>query len=555
MSSGSRTLRSVAWRRVERILALVLLLAVAAAVTESVGAASELRVGIPRLPPRLDPAIAAAGPERMLFHLLFQGLVEFGERGDIQPALATQWEVSRDGLMWTFRLRPDGRFHNGVSLTPDIAVASLARHRAPLASDDPLARDPPAWATICRGPSALVREVRRGEPGTVQILLKTPFSPLLAVLAHPALAIVLTESDSEVPFIGTGPYRVRERTAGRVLLERAPSSHAEPPRTERIAFHEIADDAAGIGGLSPQGILDVYFPQAPPAWAGLGLQVLTAPTWQVGMLALRSDDGLLAQKAVRQAIAASLDPALLQPALGPWAVPRRTLVPPGVWAARDVASATHDPIRARRLLGENRVTSPTLTLLVPEARSGPEPARLADAIRISLAVSGVTVQVRAEAGDAYFRALRQGEAGLALHETPLEINDAHFTLKPLLASDVAVRGIATNVAFYRSLFVDNLLLRAGQLAFRPERLRLYHRLQAHVADELPYIPLYARLQWAMGRPTVRDLGLDPGGRHRLDLVWLPIPPASAPTSIPSPPAPPALPAPALPAAPPVGSPQ
>ncbi len=550
MTSRARTLR-----RVGRVLALVPLLAVAAAVTESAGAASELRVGIQRLSPRLDPAIAAAGPERMLFHLLFQGLVEFGDRGDIQPALATQWEVSRDGLMWTFRLRSDVRFHNGAPLTPDVAVASLARYLAPLALDDPLARDPPAWTSVFRGPSALVREVRRGEPGTVQILLKTPFSPLLAVLAHPALAIVLTESDNDVPFIGTGPYRVRERAAGRVLLEAAPSSHTEPPKTERIVFHEIADDAVGIGGLSPQGSLDVYFPQAPPAWAGLGLQVLTAPAWQVGMLALRSDDSLLGQKAVRQAVAASLDPALLQPALGSWAVPRRTLVPPGVWAARDVASPAHDPVRARRLLGESRVTNPTLTLLVPEARSGPEPARLADAIRISLAVSGVTVQVRAEAADAYLRALRQGEAALALHETPLAINDAHFALKPLLASDVAVRGIATNVAFYRNPLADNLLLRAGQLAFRPERLRLYHRLQAHVADELPYIPLYARLQWAMGRPAVRDLGLDPGGRHRLDRVWIHIPLESAPTSIPSPPAPapPALPAPALPVAPPVGS--
>ena len=482
--------------------------------------AAELRVGLLRLPPRLDPATAGLGPERMIFRLLFQGLVELDERGEPQPGLATQWTVSRDGLVWTFRLRSDARFTNGAPLTPDIAVASLARHLAPPPAADAAARDMPAWAGVFRGPSPVVRQVRVGEPGTIQIHLKTPFSPILAVLAHPALAVVLTESDSDVPFLGTGPYRVAERTATRLALEAVPSGSAPPPRSARVTFLEVADEAAGIGALAPGGSLDVYFLRAPPAWAGLGLQVLSAPTWQAGLLALRSDDGVLARKVVRQAVALSLDPGLIDAVLHPWALPRRALLPLGVWAARDAAPAQYDPVQARRLLAEARIGNPTLTLLAPADPNGPDLQRLAEAVRISLAVAGLTVRVRSEAAEAYLRAVRQGEGELAFHESTVDVNDPHFALTPLLAPSGAVRGIATNVAFYRSPPTESILARAGQVSFRLERLRLYERLQRDMADELPYVPLFVRLQWALARPSVRDLRLDPGGLHRLERAWI-----------------------------------
>lgn len=495
------------------------LAAFVAVVAPSAGA-RELRIGLPRLPPTPDPASVGAGSERAVLHLVFQGLVELGERGELQPGLATQWTVSRDSLTWIFRLRPDVRFSNGAPLTSDIVAASLGRHLTPPPRDEAAARETAGWTGVFRGPSAVIREVRVGEPGTIQIHLKAPFSPLLAVLAHPALAIVLPQNESDVPFLGTGPYRVSERTPTRQVLEAVASFAGPPPRSDRLIFQEIADDPAGIGGLAPGGALDVYFPQAPPAWAGLGLQVLSGPTWQVGLLALRSDDGVLAQKAVRQAVALSLDPTLMQPVLTPWAMLRRSLLPPGAWAAPDAASAPHDPDRARRLVADARVGNPTLTLLAPGDRPGPDLERLADAVRISLAVAGLQVQVRTEAGEAFPRALRQGEGELALHETALDLNDPHFALTPLLGSSAAVRGVATNVAFYRSALADSILRRASQLSFRLERLRLYQRLQAHVADEVPYVPLFVRLHWALARPGVRDLQLDPSGSHRLDRAWI-----------------------------------
>jgi ABC-type transport system substrate-binding protein len=116
--------------------------------------------------------------------------------------------------------------------------------------------------------------------------------------------------------------------------------------------------------------------------------------------------------------------------------------------------------------------------------------------------------------------MREGDTELALFEATLTANDPHFFLGPLLSSDGAVVGRATNIAFFRSPLVDGMLLRASQLGFRPERLRLYQRLQAHVAEEVPYLPVYARRQWLLVRPGVRDLAADSRGIIRLERAWV-----------------------------------
>jgi len=161
-------------------------------------------------------------------------------------------------------------------------------------------------------------------------------------------------------------------------------------------------------------------------------------------------------------------------------------------------------------------------------------------------VAGLSVRVRQPAAETYSQALQAGEGELSLFEAQLDADDPHFALRPLVASELAGRGSATNVAFYRNPLVDDLLLRGSQFAFPPERLRLYQRLQTKLAEELPYIPLYTRLQWAVTRPGVRDLRLDPAGRHRLDRAWLETPP-EPPTPTPALPiGPPDLPAPTPP---------
>ena len=489
--------------------------------------AGDFHLGLPRVPASLDPAEATAPSDLLALRLLYEGLVTFGERGDVEPALATTWAVSRDGLVWTFRLRQDVPLHDGAPLGADEVVAALAER----ISADEAPESAPAWVRPFRGAGRFVREVRRGDGASVQVVLAQPYAPLLALLAHPALAVSVPRTGGSR--VGTGPYRATELTSDRLVMEAAPAWRGEPPRSARLTLHAVADDAAALAGFGPGGPLHAALLSAPPVWAAVGLQVVSVPTWRVGLLALRADRGLTSRKTVRQAVALALDPGLIRPALGRWAAPYGGWLPPGAWAARDAGAPPFDPARARRLLAQVAPIDPTLTLLASDQVSGPEAASLADAVRLSLGAAGFRVRVRLEPPDAAESAARQGAAELTLHEETLEVNDPDVLFRRLVAADGATSGSATNVAFFRSPLVDGMLARASQLGFRPERFRLYQRLQGLLAEELPYVPLYVRLQWLVARPDVQGVRLDPGGLHRLERMGLepPPPPPTPPPSL------------------------
>ena len=144
-----------------------------------------LRVGLPSVATRLDPATALEGPVSVIARQMFDTLVQYREvTSDIEPGLATQWSVSRDGLVWTFRLRDGVRFHDGTVLTAQHVVESLDRVLQPNA---PHAPTPNAAARLVRGTPGVVKEVRAVDPRTVQISLLLPYAPLPAVPGPPRL--------------------------------------------------------------------------------------------------------------------------------------------------------------------------------------------------------------------------------------------------------------------------------------------------------------------------------------------------------------------------------
>ena len=501
------------WGPVLPLLALLLLPAARPAVAQA--PAGELRIGLAELPASLDPALASSGPALALLRQVFETLVDHRDRDEFEPRLATGWEVSRNGLSWTFRLRPGVRFHDGTPVTAPTVAASLSRQLAGTRPESPVARP-----GVFGGVAAVVRGVRVVSPTAIAVELVQPYAPLLAILAHPAFAIALPAGNAPGGVVGTGPYRIAEASPERVVLELAAELRGIPPRTPRLVFRQIGDDATGITELGGDG-LDIYFPRMPPLWGGLGLQVLSAPTGRLGLLALETDHGPLKERRLRQAVALALDPRLLEPALGRWATPYRALLPAGAWGLLDpLPLPPHDPARARRLVAEARLApQTTLSLVVPDGGLDLDLSRVAEAVRVSLAVAGLPVEVRVEPAETFRSLVRNGEHDLAIEEVGLEVDDPHLFLHPLVSSEGAVRGWATNLAFYRSRQVDDLLFRASQIAFRRERLRLYQRVQTQLAQDLPWLPLYVRLQWALARPEVRDLRLAPSGAHPLEQAW------------------------------------
>src|SRR5438067_1454297 len=92
----------------------------------------ELRIGAPGVPSALDPGAALEGTSPLIARQVFDTLVAWREGStEIEPALATRWNASRDGLVWSFTLREGVKFHDGSPLTAHEVAGSFERQLKP----------------------------------------------------------------------------------------------------------------------------------------------------------------------------------------------------------------------------------------------------------------------------------------------------------------------------------------------------------------------------------------------------------------------------------------
>jgi peptide/nickel transport system substrate-binding protein len=483
----------------------------------SAQARKELRVGVAGVPATLEPTAAVEGATPLIARHVFDTLVAYREGStDIEPALATRWAVSKDGLTWTFWLREGVRFADGAPLTAAEVVASFGRGL----KADPAA--PPAgWAAFLRGVPGVIKEARASDARTVNIVLIQPYAPLLTVLAHPALAVARAASqpDGSTRLIGTGPYRVVDASPGRMALEAVPGHWAGAPRSERIVFLEVGNDEHAEAEMDARA-LDIWFPAGAPRRAD---RALSLPGLRVGYLAFQTEKEPFARKPLRQAVAGALDPAGLAVALDRAAVPLQSFLPPGVWARREggpVLGGTRTQVRA--LLAQGAwPKGATAAVLASSDTSGVNVPKVAEAIATMLGAADIPVRVQLQTPEAAHQAHQAGTHEIALAEAAVTGGDPHLLLFPLSTSEGARPGaLARNFSFYRNPRLDDVLIRASQLSSRVERARLYQRAQALLAEDMPWIPIYVRLVWGVTRPEVRNLRLHPTGLHKLTTVSL-----------------------------------
>ena len=502
---------------------LVLLLALFVVLPSDAAAQTrkELRVGVAGIPAALDPAANLDGAGPLIARQVFDTLVAYREgTTDVDPALATRWAVARDGLTWTFTLRDGARFHDGSPVTAAEVAASFQRIQA---------REGAVWPTLLRGRPGVVKEVRASDTHSVQFVLVQPYAPLLTVLAHPGLGVARTATgaDGTTRFIGSGPYRIVDAVAGQGGAGGGSGAlgTTTPGRAHRLSGGCHRRERRGR--VRCPGARHLVSPVPPRRMTG----ALSTPGLRVGYLAFQTEKEPFSRKKIRHAVAAAFDPAAIGVALEPGAVPLLSFLPPGVWARREgspVLGGTREGVRS--LIADGGWPKGHRPTMLTTGETSPvNVPKLAAALEASLGSSDIPIQVRIEPAEVVQATLQAGDHEMALVEATVYGGDPHLFLFPLSTSESAAKGArALNYSFYRNPRLDDVLVRASQLSFRPERARLYQRAQALLADDLPWLPIYVRLVWGVARPEVRNLRLHPTGFHRLSGVSLDIVPGVAP---------------------------
>jgi len=223
----------------KRLLAVLLL---AISTTPASAAKTSLVVGMAIEPSGLDPTIAAPVAIREVTWLnLYEGLVRIDRNGRVQPLLAKSWEVSPDGLTYTFRLQQGVKFHDGTAFDSADVKFAFDRARAPNSTN--------AQKQIF----APIESVETPDAATVIIKLKQPSGNFLYFLGWGDAVIVAPETaeNNKSNPVGTGPFKFKAWNRGdRVELTRNPDYwQKDRIKLDNVTFRFISDPQAQVAAV------------------------------------------------------------------------------------------------------------------------------------------------------------------------------------------------------------------------------------------------------------------------------------------------------------------
>jgi peptide/nickel transport system substrate-binding protein len=490
--------------------------------------AADLVVAWPAEPVSLDPAVVTDGVSLAVTQQIFETLVRFrGETTELEPGLAASWETSADGRVWTFRLRPGVRFHDGTPLDARAVVWNFDRWRRrghPHHADQVRAgRTFEYWESQFDGfdEDSVVAAVEAAGPLTVRLTLRRPLAPLLASLAIPGFAIASPDAvarrgpESGKHPVGTGPFRLREWRAGETLvLEASPAYRGPGPHVRRVVVRAIRDPAQRLAALRAGeihlteglGPAEVAAARRDPA-----LRVVLRPPNTTGYLAFNYHVRELRDRRVRLAFAHAVDRrALVDAFYGGTGLVATQLQPPTLWGHDpDLPARPHDSDRARALLREagfpgglDHVTwddgrrEPLALWYPPVSRAYlPSPREIAEALAADLARAGIAARPQSVDWATYLDRVQAGRLPLYLLGWIGDNGDPDNCLCYVFCSPGA-----PSQGFYANRPLAELLQRARTTPGRAERAAAYRRAEAILHEDAARVFLaHARTPIAMSR--------------------------------------------------------
>ncbi|MBM1815543.1 ABC transporter substrate-binding protein [Pseudosulfitobacter pseudonitzschiae] len=332
------------------IRSLLLGVASAALIAGSALAKDDIVVALQLEPPHLDPTSAAAGAiDSVLYSNVFEGLTRFMGDGSIVPGLAESWEISDDGLTYTFKLHDGVTFHDGTTMDAEDVKFSLDRARA----EDSVNAQKALYTGIA--------DVEVIDPLTVKLTLSEPNGSLLFNLAWGDAVIVAPESIENIKQtpIGTGAFKFVNWVQGdKIELERNDAYWGDAPALAKATFKFISDPTAAFAAVMAEDV-DVFagFPapeNLPQFEADPRFQVLIGSTEGETILSINNAQAPFDNVKVREAIAHAIDrQAIIDGAMFGYGTPIGTFFAPHNPAYVDLTGLSeYDPEKSRALLAE-----------------------------------------------------------------------------------------------------------------------------------------------------------------------------------------------------------
>jgi oligopeptide transport system substrate-binding protein len=444
-------------------------------------AGSTFRLALPLVPHELDPARAPDLPSANVAHELYAGLTRFTANG-VEPDLASSWDVSRGGLVWTFHLRPHLRWSDDRAITAQDFrrswLRALARGtKAPLAG--------PALG-IVRG-SRAYHATGAGQLGvqaldahTLRVTLQHPIPWLDELVAYP-IAFPVPPRPGEY----SGPFRLDSQSGDQLVLGRNFNywnARAVKPSTLVFTAKGKGADVILPRGAALPGLpwIETASPPSGPGWTAL-------PTLSVHLLWLATRTPALADPVVRADIASVVGDSGLD-TLVPDAMPGRSVITSG--------PVTTFPARS---------TPVSLTL----GYTTQDPEGRATALQAVQDLSARGFHVT-PLPFATLSGLLGANLDLVLLGWSAKVRDEYNIL------DLFPCGSAFNVAHWCDPTYDALMRRTVRTLRPASRYRLEQTLLGKLRRAVPAVPLAGQTEWVRLGAGVHGFEWSPVGFYELD---------------------------------------
>ncbi|MBT0959074.1 ABC transporter substrate-binding protein [Alphaproteobacteria bacterium KMM 3653] len=455
-------------------------------------------IGLQAEPVTFDPTQISDLNTSRVVHRIYEGLVglKYGTY-DLEPRLAESWEISEDGLVYTFKLREGVKFHDGTDFNAEAVKYSFERQ-----TDE---NHPAHGSLTYRGaPSYLgpVDTIEAVDDLTLKITLKQPSGPFLARLAGMTVKIVSpaalkAHGDDVGQFpAGTGPYMLEEWEPGiRATLTVNPDYYGTAPEIEKLIYVPILEPVARLSALTTGEIdltIDVPFDSLTELEENPDIELqqgASAHVWFVALNTQLSDppfDNVLVRQAMnyavdKEGIVNDILQGTATVSSGPLSAGYGDL------QNKDVRKYDYDPEKAKEFLAEAGYPDGFggCEFMVPESGSGMQaPIEMGTYIQANLSAVGIDCQIKTMEWGAYLTAYRESPMMAQMSWNP-PIGDPDIVLNNLLNSSNFPPG--WNAGSYKNERVDELVSTAQRLSDPDERRELYLEAQALIAEDAPWI--------------------------------------------------------------------
>src|ERR1700676_3504705 len=454
-----------------------------------VNAQTTLRIGLAEDPDILDPTLARTYVGRIVFAAFCDKLFDIDEKLNIVPQLALSRETSADGKEMTIKLRPGVKFHDGEPFDAEAAKFSLERHLN-------------MQGSFRKPELASVDHVEVVDPLTIKLVLKTPFSPLIAQLTDRAGMMVSPKAAKEAGDkfgqhpVCAGPYKFVERVQqDRIVFEKFPDYwNKDHVFIDRVVYLPIVDATVRLANLKSGGldlIERVRATDIKDVRADSRLKLSTA--LELGYLSLIINTGndknkgpLSQSEKVRQALDLSIDREALNQVVfnGEFTPGNQWISPEHPYYQKSFPIQPRDIAKAKTLLKESGATLPvSVDFMVPK---GAENEAVAQVIQSMAAEAGFDLKIRLLE---WATSLSQAQAG----EYQLFLLGWSGRIDPDGNSYIFQHTKAPqNESFYSNPEAAKVLEEARLMTDPAQRKAIYEKLTKIVLNDHPVIYLYHR---------------------------------------------------------------